>query len=712
MWWSGLAIALLSRWDLTLLALLFLWWVIPWPGRAAVDERDWGAQGTEVKQPESQGDVTDGKVANSAFYQSLKKVFDCSYSQFILLWYNPPEAMADQPLYSILLDEFNASVDLAVKRIRNLNFTRIELGLIQILTNHLQSAKKENNREKIFQTREEEVNFLRRTAEALIHNLLPDSVWKVKCHQLVMQEVVALKVLEETINMVCEADFINQSLIKLLDQDSLAPEEKNIVLNVPEENIKINREYSVTQGDKEKKLKGRSGYQAHHKVKKLFNKVYKKCKKKRDKTAGSSTQDMDEVDGPCLHNETFRTLSTFSEDDSIEDDNFNPSHEMFDWLKENCVISTEEKPSLRNSKITVSEISWEEPNSPCCTIDVENLKDAEGCWYVQRKFHEFQDLQNELSKVVAAQVPISRTFCTFVDAQLPSVNGLPSDMPNNEFREDFKHQLNVFLKMLISDESVMRSEIVLNFFSPDDRDYWGLLTPLFAEGNEETDVENETLKSPYENNLDEGKEAFEPPKTNPGMLEMHLAESAESLPSTMTCDGEDFDHSFRSMTDNDVQKASGGHKRRKTVSGRCTELPEGIAHQIHKLLGEIMCLERNNFKITVVLQLVKYILVFRKKSLKKYLDQFFSKEWVTWYIDHLREVLWPNGNPACPSPPRSEEEKASTKEKAEELLLSKVSAFFRFLHGKKIISHLFSLFQDVEANKRLVYGKKRNSVVT
>lgn len=419
MGWAELACrilvaALLLYWDPLHLALLALCWAAARPG--AVDQRDGGdagsessaeaaeaaAAGTEESQAKSAEDVIDGTVAASPLHQALRKVFDCSYSQFILLWYDPPEDKADQPLYQVLLREFNTAVDYALGKIRDLNFTRIEIGLIQILTIHLQNVKKKSKREKVFQDRQGEVYFLRRTADVLIHNLLPETLWKQDCYQNVMREVIALKALEETINTVCDADFINQSLIRFLDRASLAPEGKDSIPEVPaitETNIEPIPERNQAKETKKKKPKKKF----ISLLKRL--KILKKSKKKTAIEADSKATDMDEVDGNITHQ--FRSINHV-DDDSVEDNDFDPSHEMFEWLKTSFFESNEDKTSLKHSKISISEIAWDDEEEPLCTIDVENPEDAEECWSVKRKYHEFQDLRNELIKVYQSR---QRAFC-------------------------------------------------------------------------------------------------------------------------------------------------------------------------------------------------------------------------------------------------------------------------------------------------------------
>ncbi|XP_072127087.1 uncharacterized protein [Mobula birostris] len=695
-----------SQWELVLPGLCIVCWAAPWLAEGAFDEQDNSAAGggacpestvstEDVNLAEKQVDATDGIAQGSPLRQSLKKVFDCSYSQFILSWYSPPEDSVDQPLYQVLLCEFNTAVDYVMGKIRNLNCTRIELRLIQILTIHLRSAKEEKKREKVFRTRKEEAYFLRRTAEALILNLLPDSLWKVNCYQCVMREAIALKVLEETINTICEADFINQSLIRLLDQDSLASEGKGVIANVPaspEKNTKITPEDDIPMVKVKKKRKEKDFYR---RLKKGFIKIFKKPKKKSDIEFGSN---IDEVDG--INNEdndlNFKCVGLSLDDESVEEDDFISNDKAFKWLKENVLAPSEEQSSLRNCKITISEVSWDIMKDPLCTFDIENLEDAEECWFVKRNFQEFQELQN-------------KAFSSLGEIELPSLNDLSADTINSEFREGFKRQLNGILEKLISDESILCNENVLNFFSPSDRDYIGLLTSLFPEEDEETDAESNTSASPHDKDLDDGDDAVGLANTSPSNTEAQDTDSADSLPSTVNYEDTDAEVSFKALPfspDNeDVKKYSVRHKKQSAgVSERLTETPEGIAGHIHKLLEEILRIEHHNLKITFVMQVAKYILPMKKKSLKKYLDHFFSIEQVTWYIDHLREGLWPDGNPACPPPKRSDEEKASAKEKAKKTLLSKIPVFFcKFFPGNEIVSNLFNIFQDTEANKRLVY---------
>ncbi|XP_078067943.1 uncharacterized protein LOC144493024 [Mustelus asterias] len=699
---------------LSLLLPLPLWWCLGQGSEQSWDEQDLGpdphkqqlpAREAEVNQPNNNLDTADGKVRNlivlrpssSPLYQSLRKVFECGYSQYGLLWYNPPEPREDQPLHQVLLDEFNLAVDHAVGKLRQLDITRIELGLIQILTVHVQAVKKEK-REKVFQTRHEEVYFLRKISEALIYNLLPDSLWNLNCYRHVLKEVVALKVLEEVINTVCDADFINQALIRFLDED--LPETKKVEV-VPEAPLKtgtneeIRKESKIPKEIKKKKKKSKK------KVPNIFN-IFKK-KKKNPKTKPMLDDHEDEVDGqlvPEFRNvdDSFRSLSPDNQAvDSAEEEDLNSSSEMPEWIKEDILLSPEsERSSLRNCKITVSEISWGEIEDPSCKIDIESLEAAEDCWSIERKYHEFEDLQKELSKTVSSLVEI----------KLPSEIITSSDKISDELKEDVKSQLNEFLEKLVSEESTLSNESTLNFFSANDqiREYWGLLTSLFAEEDEETDADSDASEDPYDTDVGE----TEPVEKNPEIRETPNRHSAELKPSETINENEESDCDFRSLPDSPETKGAARNSRRKRKRSQkkvesITEETECIASQIHKLLTELLCTEY--FKYKLLLCALKMLQRVKRKKLQKKLDQFFSEEQIIVYIDRVRESLWPNGKPAEPPPERSNEEKTSAKERAEELLQRKISDAIGFvlINVKELVKVWFPMFQDAEMNKRLAY---------
>ncbi|XP_072361952.1 uncharacterized protein [Scyliorhinus torazame] len=721
-WLFGILFAAsLLYWDGGLLRVMLLpplWWCLgAGLGERSRDQQDLGPdphyqqlpeRKAEINHTNSAVDAADGKVQSSieldpSLRQSLTKVFECTYSQFILLWYIPPEPREDQPLYKTLLNEFNMMVDHAVGKFRQLDITRIELGLIRILTVHLRAVKKEKKREKIFLTRHEEVCFLRRTSEALIYHLLPDSLWKLNCYRHILKEVVTLKVLEEMINTVCDADFINQALITFLDEDSPETNEAKVIPEAPpktgDDDGRGKPEFNIPK-EKEKKKSNK---------KKLpkFLKIFKRNKKKKNPETKPSSDHIDEIDGragsECC--QPFRSLPCSESDlnnraeDSAEEEDLNFSNEIPEWVKQEILISTEnEKSSLRNCRISVSEVSWGETKDPFCRIDIESLEAAEDCWSVQRKYHEFEDLQKELSK----------TFSSLVEAKLPSVSGTSSDKVNNEFKEHLKCQLNGFLEKLVSEESILSNENTLNFFSANDqiRDYWGLLTSLFTDEDEETDADSDTSEAPCDTDVGE----TEPLETNPENTETPNRESAELKSSEVFDESAESDCDFRCMPDSceakDARVPSIGFRKRnrkRRPSQKKVERVKDITSQLHELLEELF--HTDYLPAKLFLRVLKHAVPLFSSRLQKKLDQFFSGEQIIVYVDFLRATLWPNGKPAGLPPERSNEKKTFAKERAEELLQKKISEAFKYLPlcDKELMKVLFPMFQDAETNKRLVY---------
>ncbi|RXM97038.1 ADP/ATP translocase 3 [Acipenser ruthenus] len=73
--------------------------------------------------------------------QALGKVFECAYSQFVLLWYDAPEPRERQVLHQALLQEFHTDVDQLIQTTRHLETMTLAVGVVRILTQHLQSSR-------------------------------------------------------------------------------------------------------------------------------------------------------------------------------------------------------------------------------------------------------------------------------------------------------------------------------------------------------------------------------------------------------------------------------------------------------------------------------------------------------------------------------------------------------------------------------------------
>lgn len=95
-----------------------------------------------------------------------------------------------------------------------------------------------------------------------------------------------------------------------------------------------------------------------------------------------------------------------------------------------------------------------------------------------------------------------------------------------------------------------------------------------------------------------------------------------------------------------------------------------------------------------------------KTMLNKKVNSFLSKmdpteAQVASLIDTLRDKQWPDSQPAAPSPPRGDEEKSETRERAHSLINTRYCS--SLVLKKTDMDAVFNLFQNQEENKMLIY---------
>ncbi|KAM3613113.1 uncharacterized protein V6R79_020569 [Siganus canaliculatus] len=95
-----------------------------------------------------------------------------------------------------------------------------------------------------------------------------------------------------------------------------------------------------------------------------------------------------------------------------------------------------------------------------------------------------------------------------------------------------------------------------------------------------------------------------------------------------------------------------------------------------------------------------------KPMLNKKVNSFLStmdptEAQVASLIDTLRDKQWPEGQPAAASPPRSDEEKSETRERAHSLINARYCS--SLVLKKTDMDAVFNLFQKQEENKMLIY---------
>ncbi|XP_039976040.1 uncharacterized protein si:rp71-46j2.7 isoform X2 [Xiphias gladius] len=120
---------------------------------------------------------------------------------------------------------------------------------------------------------------------------------------------------------------------------------------------------------------------------------------------------------------------------------------------------------------------------------------------------------------------------------------------------------------------------------------------------------------------------------------------------------------------------------------------------IFDLLKEI---SGNSILINIFDAILKPVMPILKKKVNSFLNKMNPTEvQMAEYIDALRDKQWPEFQPAAPPPPRTDEEKNETRERAHNLINARYSNYL--VLKKTDVESVFNLFQDSEVNKTLVY---------
>ncbi|KAM7000010.1 uncharacterized protein LKV04_004984 [Tautogolabrus adspersus] len=120
---------------------------------------------------------------------------------------------------------------------------------------------------------------------------------------------------------------------------------------------------------------------------------------------------------------------------------------------------------------------------------------------------------------------------------------------------------------------------------------------------------------------------------------------------------------------------------------------------IFDLLKEI---SGNSILINIFDAILKPVMPILKKKVNSFMNKMNpTEQQMASYIDTLRDKQWPDCQPTTPSPPRTEDEKNETRERAHDLISARYSNYL--VLKKTDMESVFNLFQEREENKTLVY---------
>ncbi|XP_044061829.1 uncharacterized protein si:rp71-46j2.7 isoform X2 [Siniperca chuatsi] len=470
----------------------------------------------ETVEEELFGDLTEGDSSKQAeplesqyphVKRSLQQVFECAYAQLVLPWYGVLEPCEHQPLHQVLSREFNFIIDQIIERAKDFDVCQVVVGSIRILTEHLHNAK-QSDKELLFTSRAE-IAVLREFSDALVRNLLPESLWGQEVNRCALNEIVALKGLGLLVTWLSDPDNLNQLVVSQLDsvtpkgsveelcgsdldQTSLASQDGEGKAEGTEVSLggaRISNSTRIKAKRKGNKLKeGWSKFVDKMKSKKAKKKKMKKMEqelKMRIMAIQGDTSNEDDV--------SSRESSDHSQQNSDREDNdlnyltsvqedmmeFKLSYEM--WRVGRWAVSIPHA-DWKDEELIFT-VHLEEKDSP------ENLQ-----WDIRKTYKD----------VIY--------FCnTWQDStRLPTILVLEESEVNDEVKEEARVSVEGFLQEFVSDNLIGHTQPVFQFLCPLDKllneeehygGVWGLLSGLayfLTPGQEEEENSSPRTEAPKE----------------------------------------------------------------------------------------------------------------------------------------------------------------------------------------------------------------------
>ncbi|XP_072251620.1 uncharacterized protein [Leuresthes tenuis] len=149
-------------------------------------------------------------------------------------------------------------------------------------------------------------------------------------------------------------------------------------------------------------------------------------------------------------------------------------------------------------------------------------------------------------------------------------------------------------------------------------------------------------------------------------------------------------------TQGTLQRGEDSQCQKGQVSWEQLEATKAIFDLLKEISG-------NSILINIFDAILKPVMPILKKKVNSFLNKVHpTEEQMAAYIDTMRNKLWAQVQPeAPPAPPRTDEEKNETRERAHNLINARYSN--SLVLKKTDMESVFNLFQDSEENKTLVY---------
>jgi len=170
--------------------------------------------------------------------QLLNRLFDYSYRDFVEIWY-AQVSYDEGKFHKMLCNDYWQMVASISKRLQNVDFLHLIMcKYTRVLTEYFTELRttacmpRSNEEKPDFQLHwcmtnlSTERDFLRKVSDYVITLTLPLSSLKITSTRLILREIFTNLVLEKTITLLSDPNFINENLLWLLDEQTLSEPDK------------------------------------------------------------------------------------------------------------------------------------------------------------------------------------------------------------------------------------------------------------------------------------------------------------------------------------------------------------------------------------------------------------------------------------------------------------------------------------------------------
>ncbi|XP_075040387.1 uncharacterized protein LOC142100617 [Mixophyes fleayi] len=642
-----------------------------------------------------------------ALKEAVEKVSAAIYQVCFSIWHRPPEVIQNQPLYKEISAGIQDTYSNMKRKARPMEEYEIIICIATSLIAHLKNFR-ENKRTHKYNTRQDEVNFLRKHTECLLKYWLPESLKSSSFTLVFLIEILSINVLEPTISNLADFTFINQVIVRTLDSEESSEQNEDfdtgsgMTEDAGSEALVASNTCMESDNIKSRK-KEKKGFLHQIKGFKMPRLKLRKQKPTDESGFRSYTEGLAEDTTDIVDDVTVMDFHD-SDDDSVDTDDLKTAIRdtlLQKWITENWTAIVFKNRAEKEHEYEIC-VSKED--------DGDNT-----VWLIKRSEEDFSLIYD----IICKKHEDSNVFKTSKTAEEPARIG-------SHFFQTINTTPEKFIETLVDLIRTQQEPAAAFFLSPfkfheEERE---LLDEDFPGNNEELTVKSDTEDKSSAEDIDtrshsegsnesDGYRRFKIRKTkkrynklkntSDNKLEDNVAEINEAFISENAESRTEFP---RTQPEKGLDvvgfniKEMQNHVHRKTIKKQRNKLQDTFLEVIYHLADELFA------GGTYTVRGLHKIGFLNKKSTEilEYMPNIYAERQIEWYLSQISELLLSETPPLLLSP---DELQAKALELLDGKLKSSLSnTCVKFLFGKSLLKNLkasHESFQDSKANKATLF---------